>query len=458
MNTLNRRALAVAILAAFVAFLDGTVINVALPAITDELGGGLPVQQWVVDAYLITLGALILLAGSLSDLFGRVAILRLGLIGFGVTSLACGLAPMAELLIVARAAQGVAGALLVPSSLALIMSTHRGATQAKAIGIWTAWTSAAFLAGPLIGGVLTDLASWRWVFVINVIPIAATLVLMLPMRNEPAETRVPIDYPGALLGAVGLGGLVFGLIEQANYGWGDPIVLVPLIVGVLCLAGFLVRERRAAHPMLPLGLFRSRNFAVGNLATVTIYAALAVGSLVIVIYLQQGIGLSATLAGIVLLPVTIFNIALSSWFGTLAGRYGPRWFMAGGPALASVGFLMMLAIDEPFDFVTQALPGVLLFGLGLTMTIAPLTSAILGAIDPRQSGIASATNNAVSRVAGLIAIAVLGLVIGTEVDGAWFDRALILCAALLAAGAITSAIGIRNEPAPAEETASAENR
>lgn len=444
MIPLNRRAIAVAVLAAFVAFLDGTIINVALPAITGELGGGLPVQQWVVDAYLITLGALILLAGSLSDLLGRIAILRIGLIGFAVTSLACGLAPTAELLIAARAAQGVAGALLVPSSLALITATHRGAAQARAIGIWTAWTSAAFIAGPLLGGLLTDFASWRWIFVINVIPIAATLVLMLPMRNEPAETRVPIDYLGALLGALGLGGVVFALIEQANYGWASPVVFVPLTVGILCLVGFIIRERRAAHPMLPLGLFRSRNFAVGNLATVAIYASLSVGTLVIVLYLQQGIGLTATIAGLVLLPVTFFNIALSSWFGTLAGRHGSRWFMAGGPALAAIGFLLLLAIDEPFNFLTQALPGVLLLGLGISMTVAPLTSAILGAIDTRQSGIASATNNAVSRVAGLIAIAVLGLVIGTEVDGAWFDRALILCAALMAAGAITSAIGIRN--------------
>jgi len=454
-SSLNRRALAIAILAAFVAFLDGTVINVALPAITAELGGGLPVQQWVVDAYLITLGALILLAGSLSDLLGRVAILRIGLIGFGVTSLACGLAPTAELLIAARAAQGVAGALLVPSSLALIMATHRGPTQAHAIGIWTAWTSAAFIAGPLIGGLLTDLASWRWVFVINVLPIALTLILMVPLRNEPAETRVPIDYAGAALGALGLGGVVFALIEQANYGWGDPLVLVPLAVGALSLVGFLVRERRAAHPMLPLGLFRSRNFAVGNLATVTIYAALAVASLTIVVYLQQGLGLSATLAGLALLPVTVVNIALSSWFGGLAGRYGSRWFMAGGPALCAIGFLLMLAIDEPFDFLTQALPGIVLFGFGLTMTIAPLTSAVLGAIDTRQSGIASATNNAVSRVAGLIAIAVLGLAIGTEVDGAWFDRSLILCASLMAIGAITSAIGIRN-PRPTEGTTAAD--
>lgn len=445
-TVLNRRVVAVAILAAFVAFLDGTVINVALPAITAELGGGLPVQQWVVDAYLITLGALILLAGSLSDLFGRIAILRVGLVGFAVTSLACGLAPTAEFLIVARAAQGVAGALLVPSSLALIMATHRGPLQARAIGVWTAWTSAAFIAGPLIGGLLTDLASWRWVFVINVVPIAVTLWLMRPMVNERSDARVPLDILGAVLGALGLGGVVFALIEQANYAWTSPIVFLPAVLGTLCLIGFLVRQATARYPMMPLSLFRIRNFAVGNLATAAIYAALTVGSLVIVIYLQQVIGLSATLAGLVLLPVTIFNIALSSLFGTWAGRYGSRWFMTVGPIMGGVGFLLMLAIDEPFNFWTQALPGVIVFGLGLTITIAPLTAAILGAIDARQSGIGSAINNAVSRVAGLIAIALLGVVIGTEVTGEWFDRALILCAVLLFAGGVISAIGIQNPP------------
>ncbi|MBX9717829.1 MAG: MFS transporter, partial [Microbacteriaceae bacterium] len=379
---LDRRVLAVAILAAFVAFLDGSIVTVALPAITDELGGGLPVQQWVVDAYLITLGALILLAGSLSDLLGRVAVLRIGLIGFGLTSLACGLAPTAELLIVARALQGVAGALLVPSSLALIMSAHRGEGQARAIGLWTAWTSAAFIVGPLLGGVLTDLISWRWVFVINVLPIVVTLVLMRAMRNEPAAVRTPIDGLGAALGAVGLGGVVFALIEQANYGWSSAVVLVPLVVGALSLIGFLMRQATAQHPMMPLSLFRQRNFAAGNLATVMIYAALSVSGLVIVVYLQEVAGLSATVSGLVMLPLTIMLIAFSSRFGTLAGRLGPRWFMAGGPALAAIGFVLLRAIETPFDFVSQALLGVLLYGLGVAITVAPLTSAILGAIEP----------------------------------------------------------------------------
>ena len=451
--TLDRRVLVVAILAAFVAFLDGSIVTVALPAITAELGGGLPVQQWVVDAYLITLGALILLAGSLSDLFGRVAVLRIGLIGFGVTSLACGLAPTAELLIAARAAQGVAGALLVPSSLALIRSAHRGPSQARAIGLWTAWTSAAFIVGPLLGGLLTDLVSWRWIFVINVLPIAATLALMARMRNEPAAVPTPIDWTGAVLGALGLGGVVFALIEQANYGWASPVVWIPLVVGALSLIGFIVRQATAQHPMMPLSLFGSRNFAVGNLATVAIYAALSVAGLAIVVYLQQVAGLSATLSGLVMLPLTIMLIVLSSRFGTLAGRFGPRWFMAGGPALAALGFVLLRAIDTPFDFVSQALAGVLIFGLGVAITVAPLTSAILGAIEPERAGIASAVNNALARIAGLVAIALLGAVIGTVIDDAWLDNALLLCAGLMLAGAVISAIGIEN-PKRAEPSAS----
>jgi MFS family permease len=327
------------------------------------------------------------------------------------------------------------------------MSAHRGVAQARAIGLWTAWTSAAFIVGPLLGGVLTDLLNWRWVFVINVVPIALTLVLMGPMRNEPAAERTPIDLVGALLGALGLGGVVFALIEQANFGWGSPVVWGPLVVGVLSLAGFIVREVKAAHPMMPLSLFGIRNFAIGNLATVAIYAALSVSGLVIVLYLQQVAGLSATMSGLVMLPVTIMLILFSSRFGTLAGRWGPRWFMAVGPALAAVGFVLMRAIETPFDFVAQALPGVLLFGLGIAITVAPLTSAILGAIEPERAGIASAVNNAVSRIAGLVAIAMLGAVIGTVVDDAWLDNALLLCAGLMLAGAVISAVGIEN-PAP----------
>ena len=445
--TLDRRVIAVAVLAAFVAFLDGSIVNVALPAITDELGGGLPVQQWVVDAYLLTLGSVILLAGSLSDRYGRLPVLRWGLIAFGVTSIGCGLAPTADVLIAARAAQGLAAALLVPSSLALIMSTHSGAAQARAIGLWTSLTSAAFIVGPLLGGVLTDVLNWRWVFGINVVPIALALVLMMPLREAPPERAGRIDVWGAVLGAFGLGGVVFALIEQANFGWTDPLVLGALVVGVLLLVAFLVRQARAAHPMLPLSMFSVRNVAWGNLATAAIYAALGIASFALVVYLQQVAGLSATLAGVAMLPVTLVLIALSSTAGNLAGRYGSRWFMTVGPLVVALGFLYLTSIERDVDLLVQVLPGVLLFGLGMAITVAPLTSAVLGAVEPARSGIASAVNNAVSRVAGLIGVALLGTVAGTEVNDAWLDRSLVLCAVLMVMGAVVSAVGIRDRRA-----------
>ncbi len=441
---LDRRVIAVAVLAAFVAFLDGSIVNVALPAITDELGGGLPLQQWVVDAYLLTLGSVILLAGSLSDRYGRLPVLRVGLIAFGITSIACGLAPTAELLVAARAAQGLAAALLVPSSLALIMSTHSGAAQARAIGLWTALTSASFIVGPLLGGVLTDLFSWRWIFGINVVPIALTIVLMLPLRESRPERSGPIDVLGALLGALGLGGVVFALIEQANFGWTDPLVLGALVLGALLLVAFLVRQSRARHPMLPLSMFRVRNVAWGNLATAAIYGALGIASFALVVFLQQVAGLSATLAGVTMLPVTLMLIALSSTAGSLAGRFGSRWFMTVGPLVVALGFVLLMSIEREVDVLSQVLPGVLLFGLGMAITVAPLTSAVLGAVEPARSGIASAVNNAVSRVAGLIGVALLGTVAGTQVDETWLDRALLLCVGLMVVGALFSAVGIRD--------------
>ncbi|WP_156481163.1 MFS transporter, partial [Kocuria varians] len=320
--------LVIAILASFVAFLDGSVTNVALPAMVAELGGGLGTQQWIVDAYLITLGSLILLAGSLSDVFGRISVLRFGLIGFGITSVAIALSPTPEFVIVARALQGVAGALLVPSSLALIISAFRDAAQAKAIGVWTAWTGAAFLAGPFLGGLAADYLTWRLVFGINVIPILVTL-WMLTRLDKGVDSRSGgrIDILGAVLGFLGLGGPVFALIEQGNYGWGSPVVFLPLVLGLLSFAAFLFWQARAPHPMLPLGLFRIRNFWAGNIATVFIYAALSLGGFVLAIYLQQVAGFSATFAALATLPTSIANVALSSWFGSLSGRFGPRIFM-----------------------------------------------------------------------------------------------------------------------------------
>lgn len=445
MNRQQRQILVIAILASFVAFLDGSVTNVALPAMVAELGGGLGTQQWIVDAYLITLGSLILLAGSLSDVFGRISVLRFGLIGFGITSVAIALSPTPEFVIVARALQGVAGALLVPSSLALIISAFRDAAQAKAIGVWTAWTGAAFLAGPFLGGLAADYLTWRLVFGINVIPILVTL-WMLTRLDKGVDSRSGgrIDIPGAVLGFLGLGGPVFALIEQGNYGWGSPVVFLPLVLGLLSFAAFLFWQARAPHPMLPLGLFRIRNFWAGNIATVFIYAALSLGGFVLAIYLQQVAGFSATFAALATLPTSIANVALSSWFGSLSGRFGPRIFMTVGPILAGIGTLMYSGLGAEVNYWTQVLPGVIVFSLGLSMTVAPLTSAILGSVPTTQSGIGSATNNAISRVAGLVAIAMIGVIAGGTIDVVSFQPLMFVTAGLLFAGALSSWLGVRN--------------
>ncbi|WP_291045744.1 MFS transporter [Herbiconiux sp.] len=454
MTRQQRLVLVVAILAAFVSFLDATVINVALPAISRDLGGALSTQQWVVDAYLITLGSVILLAGSLSDVYGRKRILLIGLVGFGAASLLCAFAPTVEFLIVARALQGVAGALLVPSSLAIIIATFSGPAQGRAIGTWTAFTSVANIAGPILGGVLVDQVSWRLIFGINVLPIVVTVVLL--MKLDPDRHHAPgarIDYPGAVLGMLGLGLPVFALIEQANFGWGSPVVLVPLVVGLLALAAFLVHERRTAQPMLPLELFRVRNFSVGNVSTFLIYGALSLGFFSVAVFLQQVAGYSATLAGFAMIPTSLLLIGLSSLFGRLSGRIGPRLFMTVGPLVAGAGFLLMLRFDESADYLTQVLPAVVVFGLGMAITVAPLTAAILGAIDPARSGIASAVNNAVSRVAGLIAVALASLIAGTAVlDLVGFHRVVLVTAVFFVAGGLVAFAGIRN---PEHEKAAA---
>jgi EmrB/QacA subfamily drug resistance transporter len=443
----QRLVLLIAILASFVSFLDGTVVTVALPAIQRELGGGLATQQWVVDAYLITLGSLILVAGSLSDVLGRLLVLRIGLIGFGITSIAIAAAPSPEFLIVARALQGVAGALLVPSSLALITANFRDAAQARAIGIWTASTTGAMIVGPVLGGVFVDVLSWRLAFLINVLPLAVTLFLLhrLGHRDERRQ-GARVDVLGAVLCTVGLGGSVFALIEQPNFGWASPVIWGSLTVGLLSFAGFLVRQRLARAPMMPLDLFRARNFWTGNVATALIYGALSLNGFVVGVYLQQGAGLSATQAGLASLPSTFLIIGLSSRVGSLAGKWGPRLFMTVGPLVMAGGALLLLTVSEDFSYWWQVLPSVLVFGAGLALTVSPLTSAILGAIDTSRSGIASAVNNAVSRVAGLLVIAMLAAILGGSLDLGGFHRAAIVTAALLAAGGVVSFLGIRNRP------------
>lgn len=448
------RVLVIAIVVAFVAFLDGAVINIALPAIEGDLGGGLPLQQWAVDAYLLTLGSLILLAGSLSDSFGRLRILRIGLYGFGLTSVACAIATDGTMLVVARAMQGAAGALLVPSSLALIIATFPSGEQGRAIGRWTAWTTSAFLVGPLLGGVLVDLVSWRLVFAINILPIAAALVMLRPLgRDEPNPDRARVDWPGAALGVVGLGGTVFALIEQGRLGWDDPVVMVPAIVGVVALVAFVVWERRAPAPMLPLTLFRARNFSAGNLATWFVYAAFSLGLFALPIFLQESGGFPATLAGLATLPPTVMLVLLGSRFGALAGRVGPRILMTLGPVVVAAGWLLTLALDLPVDYWWQVFPGMVVVGLGMAMTVAPLTAAILGAVDPARAGIGSAVNNAVARIAGLVAIASIGVIVAERLDVDGYHRVAIATAVLLVVGGVVSWIGIRNPGPPVDDEA-----
>lgn len=447
-TSLQRRVLVVAILASFVSFLDGTVVNVALPAIAAELGGpgasGLALQQWVVDAYLVTLGSLILVAGSVSDVHGRRRVLALGLAGFAVASVLCALAPTGPVLVVARALQGVAGALLVPSSLAMIISTYDGEAQGRAIGRWTAWTTMAMIVGPFVGGLLVDVASWRWVFWINVPVVALTLWLLRAIPEGQVGRGRQIDLVGALLAAPGLAGVVFALIEGGRLGWTSPAVVVPLVAGAAALVAFVLWERRAPDPMLPLRLFGARNFAWGNVATAAIYGAFSLGGFVVTLFLQQVAGYSAMWSGVAQLPSTFAMLALSTWFGTLAARHGARLFMTVGPIVAGIGFLLMLATDETAWYPTQVLPAQLVFGLGVAITVAPLTSAILGAIPAGDAGIGSAVNNAVARVAGLVAVASAGVIVGSALTVDSFHRAIVVTAALLVLGGLVSFAGIRN--------------
>jgi EmrB/QacA subfamily drug resistance transporter len=414
-SALKRTVLVASILGSGIVFLDQTIVNVALPSIRASLNGGLAEQQWVVEAYLLTLSSLLLLGGSLGDVLGRRRVFQAGLIGFGVCSVVCALAPSSEVLIAARGVQGVAGALLVPSSLALILDTFETGERAAAIGTWTAWTGIATVIGPLGGGALVQLASWRWIFLINPIPVAVTVMLL---RRLPADRRAPgrVDWVGGLLCVAGLGGTVFGLIEHSVYGWGDPRVFVPLIAGLVLLPAFLAWEAHVPEPMMPLQLFAVRNFAVGNATTLAMYGGLGVSTFFLVVFLQQVAGYTPLEAGLSLLPITLVIFALSRRFGALSDRIGPRLFMSGGPVLAGVGLLLLTRLDAHPDYLTTILPGVLVFALGLAATVAPLTAAVLGSVEPGHSGLASGANNAVARIAGLLAIAGVSTTFAARLD------------------------------------------
>ena len=416
MERTKQLALLAAIMGSFVAGLDATAVNVALPAIRDDLGGGLAGQQWVSNAYLLTLGSLILIGGSLGDIFGERRVFSIGVAGFGAVSVLCAVAPSIELLVAGRALQGAFGALLTPSALALIVSTFPAAERGAAIGSWTAWAGIATVIGPLVGGYLVDAVSWRLIFAINVPFVALTLALIftsVPARARGAA-RTPVDWLGAVLTFLGLAGPVLALIRQPVVGWSSPQVWVPGAAGVALLGLFLLHERRTPAPMLPLDLFERRNFAAGNLETFAMYGGLSVTFFFLVLFLQQVAGYDALEAGLALMPATLVMFALSKRIGRLADRVGPRLFMGLGPLTAALGLALMLRIDADLDYVTDLLPALLIFSLGLAFTVAPLTAAVLSDADESNAGIASGVNNAIARIAGLLAVAAIGAVVAGQ--------------------------------------------
>jgi EmrB/QacA subfamily drug resistance transporter len=405
-----------AIMGSFVAALDSTVVNVALPAIERDLGGGLAGQQWVSNAYLLTLGSLILVGGSLGDVLGERKVFSLGVAGFGVASLLCALAPSIEVLIGARALQGMFGALLTPSALAVIVSAFPPRERGAAIGTWTAWTGIAMIVGPLGGGWLVDHTSWRWIFAINVPFVIVTLVLVavaVGERKRDASLR-EVDWAGAALCALGLAGPVFALIRQPELGWGSPGVVAPFVAGIVLLAAFLAWERRAPRAMMPLGLFRRRNFATGNAETFVMYGGLAIFLFFLVLFLQQVAGYTALEAGLVTIPTTMVMFAFSRYAGRLADRFGPRLFMGVGPLIQAAGLLLLTRVGSTFDYWTDMLPAILVFAVGLTATVAPLTATVLADADESNAGIASGINNAIARVAGLLAVAAVGAIVAAS--------------------------------------------
>ena len=452
MSHSNRLTLIATILGSSIVFIDSTVVNVALPPIQRDLGGGLAAQQWIVGAYLLTLGSLILVGGSLGDIFGEVRVFTLGVTTFGLASALCALAPNANTLVVFRGLQGIAGALLTPASLAVLTSTFAGHERGAAIGTWTAWSGISTVVGPLLGGWLIGVSSWRVIFLLNVPVAVATVALALTKlpRDEPRDRSLRVDFVGGLLCAAGLGGIVLGFIEQPRRGWGDPVVAGGLAGGAVLLASFVGWELRALQPMLPLRLFGRRNFSVTNVETFAVYGGLSTWGFFLALFLQQISGYSPFQAGLATLPVTVVLFFLSPYSGALSMRWGPRWFMASGPLIAGGSTFALARLPEQPSYWRDLLPPLLGFAFGLALTVAPLTTTVLSDAGPSDAGVASGVNNAVARIAGLVAIAVVGIAAAGstgKLTAHGFHVAMLITALLVCIGGLIGALGIRN---PAE--------
>jgi EmrB/QacA subfamily drug resistance transporter len=411
--------LAATILGSSMVFIDGSAVNVALPVLQTDLGATVADAQWVIEGYTLFLGALILVGGSLGDRYGRRRIFGLGIILFALASVLCGLAPNPGMLILARLFQGVGGALLIPGSLSIINAVIAPDERGKAIGTWSGATSITAAIGPLLGGWLVENVSWRWVFFINV-PLAVIVLLVLFTRvpeNKSDEAQGKLDWLGATLCTVGLGGLVFGLIEASNRGWGDALVIGTIVGGVAALAAFVIVEARSAAPIMPLGLFRSRTFSGTNLLTLMLYGALSAVFFFVPFDLIQVQGFSPTEAGAAMLPFIILLSTLSRWSGGLINKFGAKLPLVIGPAITGVGFALFALPGTHADYWTGFFPAITVAGLGMAITVAPLTTAVMGAVDNDRSGVASGVNNAVSRVGGLVAIAVFGIVMLAVFNG-----------------------------------------
>jgi EmrB/QacA subfamily drug resistance transporter len=450
----GRWVLLITVLGSGLASLDATVVNIALPTIGRDFDTGIAALQWVMNGYTLTLAAFLLVGGSLGDRLGRRKVYLIGIVWFAVASAACGLAPGAVFLIVTRLLQGVGAALLTPGSLAILEASFVPADRARAIGAWSGLSGVAVAAGPLVGGYLISAASWRWIFFINV-PLAAVVVALgarhVPESRDPNVTGA-IDYAGALALVVFLTGITFAFIEAPVLGWSSPAVLAMALAGVVGLAAFLARERTAASPMLPLSIFAAKQFTATNAVTFLVYAALTGATFLLPVVLQVVWGYSPLASGLALLPLTVIMLALSARSGQLATRIGPRLQMSAGPVVVGAGLALLTFTTSGSSYVVYVLPAVVVFGLGLAITVAPLTATAMSSAPPQHSGIASAVNNDVARFGGLLAVAVLPALAGItgsaylhpDALAAGFRTAVLISAATCAAGGLLAAFTITN--------------